>query len=88
MNRKTKFVLALVAAIPPLVGGMWALATRAAESVISPHMADAKQRVHIMCKWAEVQNFNTTAICDNLGVKCKSLDARVLVESGCEEDSK
>lgn len=88
-QRKTKLTIgAILGALPVVIGGAWGLATTAADHVMSPHLADAKQRVHVMCEWAKVQNYNTTQICDSLGAKCKVLDASVLVGAGCYEDGK
>jgi hypothetical protein len=88
MSRKVKFMLAVIAAVPPLIVALWSLATAAAEKVMDPHKADAKSRVQIMCEWARVQNYNTEQICDNVGARCKTLDATILVSSGCLEDGK
>lgn len=88
MAKNHKDILTAAGKLAALVAALWALAVAAAESVMAPHKADAKQRVHIMCEWAKVQNYNTTQICDSLGASCKTLDARVLVSSGCEEDGK
>lgn len=88
-QRKTKLTIgAVIGSIPVAVGGAWALATTAADHVMAPHVADARQRVHVMCEWAKVQNHNTTQICDALGAKCKVLPADVLVGAGCYEDGK
>jgi hypothetical protein len=87
-KRNAKEILTLAGKLAALVAALWAMAVAAADSVIKPHMADAKQRVHIMCEWAKVQNYNTTKICDAIGASCKTLDAQVLVSGGCEEDGK
>lgn len=89
-SEKTKAItLGVFIGFLPTIGLAWAFATTAADHVMGPHLADAKQRVHVMCEWAKVQNDNTKAICAAVGASdCKTLDAQVLVSAGCYEDGK
>jgi hypothetical protein len=83
-ERVRQFLIGVLAAIVPALGGAWALATVAADHVLEPHLAKARERVHIMCLWAKVSSENDLAICEKLGATCKTLDAKVLLAS-CEE---
>jgi hypothetical protein len=91
-QRKTKLTIgAVIGSIPVVVGAGWALATTAADHVMAPHKADAKQRVHVMCVMTKLQNRKLTSICESVGAKdCASFDAEAeaLLASGCEEDGK
>lgn len=46
-----------------IVGASWALATRAAEVVVGPHIAESKIRVRLMCVLARYQADSTEAVC-------------------------
>lgn len=89
-SERTKAItIGVIIGFLPTIGLAWAFATTAADHVIGPHLSDAKQRVHVMCEWAKVQNANTEAICAATGaLGCKTLDAQVLVAAGCYEDGK
>jgi hypothetical protein len=86
MSTKAKTIsLSLLIGFLPSVGLAWAFAVTAADHVMAPHLARAKERVHIMCLWAQVSTDNSLAICKATGAQdCRTLDAKILLES-CEE---
>jgi predicted cobalt transporter CbtA len=80
---RTKKIATLAGLALSAFGGIWAMALVAAHLVFDPHVARASERVKIMCAWAkmaddyaQVQNANTTAICEVVGARCLPMPPR------------
>lgn len=78
------FTLGVLAALAPAVTAAWAFATIAAHYVIDPHITRAKERVHLMCTWARIQDENMQKVCEAVGAACDKMDPQVIIDQ-CEE---